>query len=581
MPLINFRTNLTSLKYGDPTTGDRPGGGYSGQPYIQFPIESADTQDPYKEYYSTNRNNLDFPIRGGAISELLDATISGRLDKQRIQKFFNDAPRGTTFIQKQIGLQLTNPRTQVPQALTFAGDVIGNAVLPVTQTYNPLNTLAQVAVQGSGIHFNRHGVSPAIYESERQTYAYYADNPDNNQGNTNRLAILRALKLIGDTGFTLNRNTSTTLGIDPDLVDRMGISVIQNQLFNYPGGPGSVYGIGFTKIRRDVNTQPETDTRTGVSYSTLAMKYQQLANQKTTDGVDVRYPRPQDYRAQLADPFLPTWDYQSSSLETRLGIGNPGGQQLSLFGYSDYRTSKTGSQDQINLLNPFRYDTSKDTPWSSKDANGTKDIIKFTFEAIDNDYSNRAVALIFRAFLEGTITDNNSAQFNSFKYLGRGETFRTYQGFTRAIGFSFKVAAQTRDEMKPLYTKLNHLMSLVYPDYSPYSNLMRGTVVRMTIGDYIYRMPGYLEDVNITIDNSNTPWDIVLGDTKETDMRQLPHHVTVSSTFYPIMDILPRAVTFLNPQVPLIVNTDKPFTETTIKGETSQLFGATANTTPF
>ena len=39
MPLINFRTNLTSLQYGL----DRPGGGYSGQPYIQNPIEGPDT----------------------------------------------------------------------------------------------------------------------------------------------------------------------------------------------------------------------------------------------------------------------------------------------------------------------------------------------------------------------------------------------------------------------------------------------------------------------------------------------------------------------------------------------------------
>ena len=131
MPLVNFKTDLTSLKYGM----DRPGGGNSGQPYMQFPIESASTPDNLQTYYQTNRNSLDFPIRGGAITELVNgsySSMSSTIDRERIQKFFKDAPRGKTFIQKQIGLQLTNPRTQVPNSLEFVGLSIGNAVIPVT-----------------------------------------------------------------------------------------------------------------------------------------------------------------------------------------------------------------------------------------------------------------------------------------------------------------------------------------------------------------------------------------------------------------------------------------------------------------
>jgi len=158
MPLINFRTNLTSLKYGQPDTGDRPGGGYSGQPFIQAPIDNGNVADPFATYYSANRTSLDFPIRGGSITQLVeggDATISAAIDVRRIQAFFKDKPRGTTFIEKQKGLGLTNPRTQVPQALEFAGLSLGNVVLPVTQTYSELNTLAQVRVSGTGAHFNR------------------------------------------------------------------------------------------------------------------------------------------------------------------------------------------------------------------------------------------------------------------------------------------------------------------------------------------------------------------------------------------------------------------------------------------
>jgi hypothetical protein len=107
--------------------------------------------------------------------------------------------------------------------------------------------------------------------------------------------------------------------------------------------------------------------------------------------------------------------------------------------------------------------------------------------------------------------------------------------------------------MLPLYRKLNQLISQVYPDYSSTYNLMRGNVVKVTIGDYIYRMPGFLENVNVTIDNSNTPWEIVLGDT-ETDVAQLPHMLTVQCSFKPIMDILPRRAVINNNFVPLLAN---------------------------
>lgn len=99
-------------------------------------------------------------------------------------------------------------------------------------------------------------------------------------------------------------------------------------------------------------------------------------------------------------------------------------------------------------------------------------------------------------------------------------------------------------------------MSQVYPDYSPTYNLMRGNVVNLTIGDYIYRMPGFLDNVNVTIDNSNTPWEVLLNQFDDTDVRQLPHMITVQCSFKPIMDILPRKESYSNPFVPLIANKD-------------------------
>lgn len=589
MPLINFRTNLTSLQYGM----DRPGGGNSGQPFKQFPIEDASTPDAFKRYYEANRTSLDFPVRGGAISQLLSGEfgiISSTIDRERIQEFFKSAPRGKAFIDKQRGLQLTNPRTQVPNTITFASDSLGNIFLPVTNVYEPTNTLAQVQVMGTGAFINRHGLAPTIYEDPKRTYAYIAGAPQNNRDVTNRLSILWALKLLDSTDFLSRGTGGPARGIDPDLVTRMGISPLQGYLFNYQGGPGSVYGIGFTRIRRTTNTRATellADETTGFTvngisapqgvskpYSTIALTYQQLAEQKTRDGRSAVNPLIQDFRAQTnvfasgsKGPVIPFSNYGSGegtkfnialTSAPNIGVGNPG-QPGSRVNYASSSLGDAGS-DTLNLRGPFYFNPASIDPWTAAGQENTapysKDIIKFAFECLDNS-GNNAIGLIFRAFLDGQISDNNQASYNEFKYLGRGETFRTYQGFDRTIGFAFKVFVQSRQEMQPLYKKLNTLISQVYPDYSAQYSIMRGNVVRLTIGDYIYRTPGFLENVNVSIDNNTTPWEILLGMHNESAVRQLPHMVTVQCSFKPILDILPRKVSYESPFVPLIANKDR------------------------
>ena len=573
MPLINFKTNLTNLKYG----ADRPGGGDSGQPFVQFPIPSPNTPTNVLDYYIANRTSLDYPIRGGALVSAPNGaltTSAAIFDSALIQKFINSAPRGKAFVDKQKGLQLTNPLTQVPNTVNLNGISflnVNQAILPVTQTYNPLNTIAQVGVMGTGVFFNRQGLNPTIYEDVQQTYQYIAGAPENNQPGTNRLSILRALKLLINNNFITSANAIDSYGIDPNLVDRLGISPIQSQLFNYQGGPGSVYGIGSTIIDRVTDTDaaniPEAQnvgfTVGGVqqAYSAIGFTYDQIAQQNTTNGVSQVQATIQDFRAQTnnGQPIIPSSNYSvstgkniTSRLNNNIGIGNPGAPNS---GSSYNNSANKVGVDAVNALSPFYYDSTTTDPWTAGGSD-TKDIIKFAFECIDNDNPANTVGLVFRAFLEGQIQDSNNASYNSFRYLGRGETFRTYQGFERSISFSFKIFAQSRQEMLPLYTKLNQLISQVYPDYSPTYNLMRGNVVNLTIGDYIYRMPGFLDNVNVTIDNSNTPWEILLNQFDDTDVRQLPHMITIQCSFKPIMDILPRKQSYSNPFVPLIANKD-------------------------
>ena len=94
MPLIDLKTNLKSLKYGD----DRQGGGSSGQPYIQ-----TDINHPGDNLIGHLDDGL---IRGGA----LGAAKASLVDTGRIGRFLTDLPKGPLFIAKQVGLQLSNPK---------------------------------------------------------------------------------------------------------------------------------------------------------------------------------------------------------------------------------------------------------------------------------------------------------------------------------------------------------------------------------------------------------------------------------------------------------------------------------------
>jgi hypothetical protein len=549
MPLINLTTDLKSLRYG----ADRPGGGSSGLPYIisptpdelnvaQFPLKPND----FLDYYSLNRDTRDFPIRGGSIeiggADGISTTPAGRIDRARIQAFMRDPARGKIFLLKQTGLQLTNPKMQVPGTIQIANSNQEIGILETTRVYNPtgLTTILQTAAQGTGTHIVRHGTTPDYTGFFTLGYDYFVRA--NNDDLSNRLILLRNSKLLTDSPIT-----STYIGKSNDY----GISTLTDQILNYEGGPGSTYGIGRTIVKRAVNTN------TSRVYSSVAFNYDTIARQSTTTGTERAHPNVQDFRATInrqlrtANRIQLTEDYDKNWIQNRLKTGNPGGPRDTSGNFKGAPVDNSGA-DELNMQGLFYYNTST-KPWEASTYGKTpaEDMIKFVFECMSNDAPNSAVAIFFRSFLTG-ITDNHQAEFNSFKYLGRGETFRTYQGFDRSISFSFKIAAFSQQEMQPLYTKLNHLISQIYPDYSPTTQFMRGNVIRLTVGDYLYRVPGFLENVNITIDD-NVAWDIALLD-KNVE-RQLPQVISVQCTFKPIHDILPRREKYTDGYVPLIANT--------------------------
>ena len=121
---------------------------------------------------------------------------------------------------------------------------------------------------------------------------------------------------------------------------------------------------------------------------------------------------------------------------------------------------------------------------------------------------------------------------------GRGETFYTYKGFMRKVSITFKVAAKSRYEMKPIYQKLNYLAAQTAPNYSKFGRI-RTPYMRLTVGDYFKRVPGIVTNVNINW-MKEYPWEIRLDpEGLDKQMKILPHVLDVTFNFTPIHDFVP------------------------------------------
>jgi hypothetical protein len=422
-----------------------------------------------------------------------------------------------------------------------------------TRVYTEDNTLNQILVQGTGGHISRVGTPTLSVRDDFYANTVGLQNITNSSA-LNRLAILHRLKITKN-----NRNIFSSGNFFDNLLTSaeslltarsLGISTNQTLLFNYPGGPNSGDGFGNTTIGRYVDTTIN-ELPGAMNYAQIAQKNAIKNGPVPTAGTSKN--NITDFRVGLEEYGSPQtntsvmWTY---TMDQIMGVANPG---KTVKDNSDYAQGKPKdysvpvSRDQINMLMPTIYRSfEKEDPWV---ALKQTDSIKLGFECVSNDNSQYSTALIFRALLTNGFTDNNSANLNAFRYMGRGEEFFTYQGFTRQISFSFKVAAFSRDELKPLYNKLNYLISQVYPDYSPNTNIMRAPLVKITLGDYLYRVPGFIESINVTADNSS-PWEINLESSDE--VQELPHVLEVAISFKPIMNILPKRQT--NDSVNLITN---------------------------
>ena len=154
--------------------------------------------------------------------------------------------------------------------------------------------------------------------------------------------------------------------------------------------------------------------------------------------------------------------------------------------------------------------------------------------------------LHFRAFLDG-FGDSYTSDWKPIAYVGRAEKFYRYGGFNRTMDVSFTIAASSKEELMPMYKKLNFLASSFAPTYSDYGYMM-GNLVQLTVGNYIYEQTGFFSSLNIEIPD-NASWEINIGLDGEPieNMRQVPLFLKVKLKFTPIHQFRPEIQELTDP----------------------------------
>ena len=221
-------------------------------------------------------------------------------------------------------------------------------------------------------------------------------------------------------------------------------------------------------------------------------------------------------------------DYNLENIENRVGLGSPGKKNTT--------TSYAGNTRVLDKINAslFYEDTSPD---HKADKN---DLVKFSIGVLKNDGTGNSKYMHFRSFIN-SFSDDYSADWGDVQYVGRGDKFYNYKGFSRSIKMSWTVHAQSKAELIPMYKKLNFLASSLAPDYSS-GGFMRGNLIRLTVGGYLYNQLGILKSISYTIPNEST-WEIGINDTggSDSDVKELAHMIEVTGfDFIPIESKIPQ-----------------------------------------
>ena len=347
-------------------------------------------------------------------------------------------------------------------------------------------------------------------------------------------------------------NDTSNYAYDGGAGNRYKTLTNQNSLFSNPVLIGNKLKPNWeSNVYTQGNTFPENSPAIN-NGETYTYNQQDIIDQENNFGKLSGGPLIQDFRKKLRDSLnsqkgltkkqaeksgnivpLDYINYSGSNIGVKNLIGNPG--ERTGKDYSRFNAGQAAiALDEINAA-AVGTDLSND------------DLVQFRIKGIAG---TNIQTLAFRAFL-GSISDSYSATLNTQQYVGRGENFYTYGGQSRKISLSWTVAALSRAELLPMYKRLSYLAGMTAPIYV--NGFMQGPLVSLTIGGYIYDLPGYIEGFSLEMAEDST-WEIAINPdgSKDNTISQLTHVIKVSGfNFQPIPDYLPetgaRFISIVNP----------------------------------
>jgi len=542
MPLIDLKTDLKSLSYGN----DRAGGGSSREPFITTPIPDE-----------LPNNSIDVILRDGSI-------VRGAQDTSRLTQLFTTA-KGLKFITNTNLLSRTSVKTEATSGPAYAGGTLNQGV------YTPTSTLAQAAITYSGTHLNLLGLDPSspiagvveggLFRGGGLIRYEQVVRDENNQlgdSSNNRLVSLYDTKILG------NFFPKNSLVAPSDL-----------NILSYSGGPGAVLGIGKTTIKRTTNTTGINEygftvkdflasSVAGVSSAktyfnnNYSLKKQEIntplgsitlkAIPSGSYNVTENFPRGVVSNNEIVtlktaytnpDKTPITYNPNASgeandtltSYTQRSYQSNP---DFILRKYGNLASPTSGSRqytytgDKFSATNTDKLNTSL----NKKVAPVDNQLFKFFLNLIDPQNPTASNYIYWQAYVDN-FSDNVNAQYDSFVYTGRGYPSYRYKGFTRAISLDFTIVAERPGQIIPIYTKLNTLIQNLAPNYGN-SGYIRGNFARLTFGDYLDNVPGIINGFTIN-PIFEAGFDTGTGGEETTSGKQLPKAIKISGfNFTPV-----------------------------------------------
>ncbi len=423
-------------------------------------------------------------------------------DTSRIAQMLVDKP-GIKYLLHEAELQQVNVADKIKKAKkngkTTAGAILQQLTNTLTNTAQiAASTLAQVPVNGTGTHFIKGFKTDTFLLPEggntRSAFAQFFGAG----------GIEGAQYAIEGAPVPAFSTLDNPVIVQTTMSPTDGSSLIQ-------GKPNTGY---YANGVRQLNANPSKIYSEDKPYEEVVGK-RLLTFETETNGVTVT-------------------STKQIKKESRINLGDQGARNdYGKYTNKYWTVSDSGDEvDKINYLPPVTEEVIGEVEG--------RDLVKFRFHVLTPGDTK---ILYFRAFLD-SFDDNFSGIWNPIKYLGRAEELQVYGGFQRKISLSFKIAAATRSEMRPLYQKMMYLASATAPTYAVDKQFMQGTIIKVTVGDYIYELPGVLN--NLTYNwQTDYPWEIAMAEPENENsdqaMQELPMVLDCRLDFTPIHTFTPEA----------------------------------------